>query len=134
MDQAIRIDNRIFERKRSSSITLDHSDAIHLLVSLFFAANLSSTKNDLLITLIVSKYTNFCPTTATPVQQRQTTDDMDIDFARRGPLTTAERQQRLVKDSALFAVSQDTSKLLVPDPTLALAHAKSKQLKWKAQQ
>ncbi|KAH9251017.1 hypothetical protein BASA81_011194 [Batrachochytrium salamandrivorans] len=37
------------------------------------------------------------PTTATPlnnVQQHRTTDDMDIDFARRGPLTTAERQQR----------------------------------------
>ncbi|KAH9265278.1 hypothetical protein BASA83_011177 [Batrachochytrium salamandrivorans] len=32
--------------------------------------------------------------TATPVQQRPTSNDMDIDFARRGPLTSSERQQR----------------------------------------
>ncbi|KAH9258761.1 hypothetical protein BASA81_002825 [Batrachochytrium salamandrivorans] len=44
---------------------------------------------------IISKYSQPSATiTATPVQQRSTSNDMDIDFARRGPLTTAERQQR----------------------------------------
>ncbi|KAH9271965.1 hypothetical protein BASA83_005806 [Batrachochytrium salamandrivorans] len=33
------------------------------------------------------------PITATPVQQLPTSDDMDIDFARRGPLSSSDRQQ-----------------------------------------
>ncbi|KAH9271469.1 hypothetical protein BASA83_006321 [Batrachochytrium salamandrivorans] len=58
---------------------------------------------------------------------------MDIDFARRGPLTSSNDNRGLVKDSALFAVSQDTSKPLVLGPTLALGLSdRSKPLKWKA--
>ncbi|KAH9263232.1 hypothetical protein BASA83_013421 [Batrachochytrium salamandrivorans] len=54
--------------------------------------------------------------TATPVQQRPTSNDMDIDFARRGPLTTAERQQRFSQDSALFASGYRNGTLSTQDP------------------
>ncbi|KAH9270318.1 hypothetical protein BASA83_007659 [Batrachochytrium salamandrivorans] len=41
------------------------------------------------------------PITSTPVQQRLTSDDMDIDFARRGPLTSSDRQKRLSQELCL---------------------------------
>ncbi|KAH6603018.1 hypothetical protein BASA61_000528 [Batrachochytrium salamandrivorans] len=87
---------------------------------LFLAFTLSSTNSNMLTTPVDQQIQQpSAPITATPVQQRPTSDDMDIDFARRGPLTSSNDNRGLVKDSALFAVSQDTSKPLVLSPTLA---------------
>ncbi|KAH9244899.1 hypothetical protein BASA81_017658 [Batrachochytrium salamandrivorans] len=93
---------------KSSSTTLNHSDAIHLQLNLFLASTLNSTNIDMLITLIVSQCSNLSPTTATPTQQRPTSDDMDIDFVLGvAPSVFQTDSKGLVKDSALFVVSQD---------------------------
>ncbi|KAH9255969.1 hypothetical protein BASA81_006009 [Batrachochytrium salamandrivorans] len=55
------------------------------------------------------------PTTSTPVQQHRTTDDMDIDFARRGPLTTTERQQRTVPLQLHIGKHVETATFYVTD-------------------
>ncbi|KAH6584112.1 hypothetical protein BASA61_007667 [Batrachochytrium salamandrivorans] len=67
---------------------------------------LSSTNSNMLTTTVDQQIQQpSAPITATPVQQRPTSDDMDIDFARRGPLTSSNDNRGLVKDSALFAYS-----------------------------
>ncbi|KAH9263082.1 hypothetical protein BASA83_013581 [Batrachochytrium salamandrivorans] len=85
MDQAIRIDNRIFERRLEQQYNLRS-----------FRRNPTSEYN------------------CSRIQPQQYQQRFDIDFARRGPLTTAERQQRLSQGLCLFVDSQDTSKPLVP--------------------
>ncbi|KAH9244874.1 hypothetical protein BASA81_017682 [Batrachochytrium salamandrivorans] len=95
MDQAIRIDNRIFERRQEqqyNSRPLRRNPLPNQPVSRIHSQQQQQQ--------YVDNYSRSpaqqpsAPTTATPTQQRPTSDDMDIDFARRGPLTTAERQQR----------------------------------------
>ncbi|KAH9248039.1 hypothetical protein BASA81_014328 [Batrachochytrium salamandrivorans] len=95
MDQAIRIDNRIFERKQEQQYNPRQ-----------FRRNqpptqpASRTHPQQYQHRYVDNFNHHpiqqpsAPITSTPVQPRRTTDDMDIDFARRGPLTTTERQQR----------------------------------------
>ncbi|KAH9262780.1 hypothetical protein BASA82_000199, partial [Batrachochytrium salamandrivorans] len=95
MDQAIRIDNRIFERRQeqqynprqfrrnqppNTPVPRSHSQQYQQR----FVDNYSRSPAN----------QPSAPITSTPVQQHRTTDDMDIDFARRGPLTSSERQQR----------------------------------------
>ncbi|KAH9271290.1 hypothetical protein BASA83_006617 [Batrachochytrium salamandrivorans] len=134
MDQAIRIDNRIFERRQEQQYnprSFRRNQPLNTAVSRIqpqqyqqqYMNNYSRQ----------SIHQTSAPITSTPVQQHRTTDDMDIDLARRGPLTSQKDNRGLVKDSALFVVSQDTSKPLVPGPTLALGLSdRSKPLKWKA--
>ncbi|KAH9263618.1 hypothetical protein BASA83_012961 [Batrachochytrium salamandrivorans] len=94
MDQAIRINNRIFERKQEQQYNLDHSDETppNQPVSRTYPQQYQQQQY-----VYNSNHQQIqqpsAPTTATPVNT-STTDDMDIDFARRGPLTTTERQQR----------------------------------------
>ncbi|KAH9264561.1 hypothetical protein BASA83_011964 [Batrachochytrium salamandrivorans] len=89
-----KIDNRIFERRQTavqSSITPTQSTSyqtIHRIHSQQHQHRFIDNPNHQQI------HQPSAPITATPVQQRSTSNDMDIDFARRGPLTTAERQQR----------------------------------------
>ncbi|KAH9263640.1 hypothetical protein BASA83_012949 [Batrachochytrium salamandrivorans] len=63
----------------------------------------------------------FCPTTATPVQPRLTSNDMDIDFARRGPLTNTERQQRPQRQVQAIAMEDSNIEVSGNDlwPTLS---------------
>ncbi|KAH9263805.1 hypothetical protein BASA83_012791 [Batrachochytrium salamandrivorans] len=67
---------------RSSSITLANSDETNLQIHPFLAATLSKYQQR-----FVDNYSRSpanqpsAPITSTPVQQHQTTDDMDIDFA-----------------------------------------------------
>ncbi|KAH9264848.1 hypothetical protein BASA83_011677 [Batrachochytrium salamandrivorans] len=95
-DMPIRIDNRIFERRQEQQYNPRQ-----------FRRNpppntpVSRIQPQQYQQRFVDNYSRSpanqpsAPITSTPVQQHRTTDDMDIDFARRGPLTTAERQQRL---------------------------------------
>ncbi|KAH9244125.1 hypothetical protein BASA81_018510 [Batrachochytrium salamandrivorans] len=99
MDQAIRIDNRIFERRQEQQYNPRHSDETNLQSPVprshsqqyqqrFVDNYIDLSKSNLLL-----DHCNSRPTTSEP-------DDMDIDFARRGPLTSSERQQRFIKDFA----------------------------------
>ncbi|KAH9262524.1 hypothetical protein BASA83_013788 [Batrachochytrium salamandrivorans] len=94
MDQAIRIDNRIFERRQEqqyNSRPLRRNPLPNQPVSRIHSQQQQQQYVD---NYSRSPAQQPLPPTATPTQQRPTSDDMDIDFARRGPLTTAERQQR----------------------------------------
>ncbi|KAH9252839.1 hypothetical protein BASA81_009247 [Batrachochytrium salamandrivorans] len=90
MDQAIRIDNRIFERRQEQQYNPRHSDEIHLQNTPVSRIHSSAVPQR-----FVDNYSRSpanqpsAPITSTPFQQHRTTDDMDIDFARRGPLTSA---------------------------------------------
>ncbi|KAH9263036.1 hypothetical protein BASA83_013649 [Batrachochytrium salamandrivorans] len=132
MDQAIRSTTGFLNDDKSNSTTLDHSDAIHLQLNLFLASTLNSTNIDMLITLKSSANTaTFCPNHCNSHSTTSTSDDMDIDFARRGSLSFSDRQQGLVKDFVLFAVSQAISKPFVPGPIpVSDPNAISKPSKW----
>ncbi|KAH6596373.1 hypothetical protein BASA61_003498 [Batrachochytrium salamandrivorans] len=54
------------------------------------------------------------PTTATPTQQRPTSDDMDIDFARRGSLSFSDRQQRFSQEPYLVCGQSGHLKAFCP--------------------
>ncbi|KAH9252127.1 hypothetical protein BASA81_009977 [Batrachochytrium salamandrivorans] len=61
-----------------------------------------------------------------------TTDDMDVDFARRGPLTPVERQRRMSPKACLVWANRAILRPLAPSQTLALApSAMSKRLRWR---
>ncbi|KAH9269923.1 hypothetical protein BASA83_008081 [Batrachochytrium salamandrivorans] len=75
----------------------------------FLEATLSSTNSDLLITTVDLQQINLLLRSLQLRPQHRTTDDMDIDFARRGPLTSSERQQRFSQGlypNAKFRLSQ----------------------------
>ncbi|KAH9271288.1 hypothetical protein BASA83_006615 [Batrachochytrium salamandrivorans] len=54
------------------------------------------------------------PTTATPVQQHRTSNDMDINFARRGPLSFSDRQQRFSQEPYLVCGQSGHLKAFCP--------------------
>ncbi|KAH9245822.1 hypothetical protein BASA81_016656 [Batrachochytrium salamandrivorans] len=95
MDQAIRIDNRIFERRQEQQYNsrplrrnpLPNQPIPHIHSQQYQQQYVDNFHRQ----QIQQPSTSI---TATPVQQRPTSNDMDIDFARRGPLTSSERQQR----------------------------------------
>ncbi|KAH9244958.1 hypothetical protein BASA81_017607 [Batrachochytrium salamandrivorans] len=109
MDQAIRIDNRIFERRQEQqynprtfrrtnlqiNLPLAHSSAVQHICDNF---NHHPIHNLLLRSLQLPSNTS-------------TTDDMDIDL-HVVVLSLPNDNRGLVKDFVLFAVSQDTSKHL----------------------
>ncbi|KAH6579713.1 hypothetical protein BASA60_003172, partial [Batrachochytrium salamandrivorans] len=115
MDQAFGSTTGFLNGDRSSSTTLDHSDETHLQLNLFLASTLSSTNSNMFDNSNHQQIQQpSAPTTATPVQQRPTSNDMDIDLLVVVLSLLLNDNRGLVKDSALFAVSQDTSKPLVP--------------------
>ncbi|KAH6596498.1 hypothetical protein BASA50_005078 [Batrachochytrium salamandrivorans] len=95
MDQAIRIDNRIFERRQEHQYNPRQFRRNPPPIQPILRINSQQHQQQYMENPNHHPANQLsAPTTSTPTQQRLTSDDMDIDFARRGPLTTAERQQR----------------------------------------
>ncbi|KAH9266726.1 hypothetical protein BASA83_010406 [Batrachochytrium salamandrivorans] len=110
MDQAIRIDNRIFERKQEQQYNPQS-----------FRRNPPPTQPQPVSRIHSQQYQhryvdNFnrqpmqqpsVPTTATPTQQRPTSDTWISILLGVAPSVFQTDSKGLVKDSALFVVSQD---------------------------
>ncbi|KAH9244487.1 hypothetical protein BASA81_018108 [Batrachochytrium salamandrivorans] len=135
MDQAIRIDNRIFERRQEQQYNPRSlrrnplpSQTIHRIHSQQHQHRFIDNPNHQQI------HQPSAPITATPVQQRSTSNDMDYSICRRGPSNYhAERQQRFSQGLCLVCGQSGHLKVTCPRSTLALDLSdKSKPLKWKA--
>ncbi|KAH9244759.1 hypothetical protein BASA81_017817 [Batrachochytrium salamandrivorans] len=133
MDQAIRIDNRIVEAPSRTAIRfLVHSDAI------LHPATLSLAPTP--ISILLRDYN--LPVRQAPLQpsafstppsatQHRSTDDMDVDFARRGPLTPVERQRRMSQRLCLVCGQSGHLKATCPKSNSRLdPSAMSKLSKW----
>ncbi|KAH9255965.1 hypothetical protein BASA81_006003 [Batrachochytrium salamandrivorans] len=95
MDQAIRIDNRIFERRQEQQYNPRPFQRNPPPIQPILRINSQQYQQQDMETPNHHPANQLsAPTTSTLTQQRLTSDDMDIDFARRGPLTSSERQQR----------------------------------------
>ncbi|KAH9264603.1 hypothetical protein BASA83_011933 [Batrachochytrium salamandrivorans] len=93
MDQAIRIDNRIFERRQEQQYNPRSFRRNPLQISLFLAFTLNSNNSNMLITTVDLQHSNLLPQPLQlPLNKHRTSNDMDIDFCSSWPLTTAERQ------------------------------------------
>ncbi|KAH9253866.1 hypothetical protein BASA81_008178 [Batrachochytrium salamandrivorans] len=134
MDQAIRIDNRIFERRQEQQYN-PRSFRCNPLPS----QPVSRIQPQQYQSRYVDNFNRqpiqqpSVPTTATPVQQHRTSNDMDIDFARRGPLSSSDRQQRFSQEPYLVCGQSGHLKATCPQVQLSASdpNAKSKPLKWK---
>ncbi|KAH9244880.1 hypothetical protein BASA81_017689 [Batrachochytrium salamandrivorans] len=96
MDQAIRIDNRIVERRQEQQYVprpFRRNPPLSHFVPRSNANQYSSRDYNLPVRQTPLQPSAF-PTPPSSTQHRST-DDMDVDFARRGPLTPVERQRRM---------------------------------------
>ncbi|KAH6562870.1 hypothetical protein BASA62_008870 [Batrachochytrium salamandrivorans] len=132
MDQAIRIDNRIVERRQETAIrssSIPAQSSTQPLCPSLQHQSVSSRDYNLPVRQTPLQPSAFStPPSAT---QHRSTDDMDVDFARRGPLTPVERQRRMIQRLCLFAANRAILRPLAPSQTLDLNPQRHVQrLRW----
>ncbi|KAH9271903.1 hypothetical protein BASA83_006007 [Batrachochytrium salamandrivorans] len=122
MDMAIRIDNRLFERRQeqrlnhqqpSSSNSSANSVTFHFRnqqqqLKFFEPKSATPNRSDSFINL----------PSARPMQKLN--NHMDIDFIRRGPLSSMEREHRMKHELCLFVGELAIERQLAPSPGSSL--------------
>ncbi|KAH9269396.1 hypothetical protein BASA83_008626 [Batrachochytrium salamandrivorans] len=99
MDMAIRIDNRLFERRQEQRFSHQRPSSSYSSatpVTSRFRNQASNNKDSLKpdnLQIQFSQNSFINPSPVRPVQK--SSDDMDIDFVRRGPLSSMERENRM---------------------------------------
>ncbi|KAH9269328.1 hypothetical protein BASA83_008693, partial [Batrachochytrium salamandrivorans] len=117
MDMAIRIDNRLFERRQEQRLSHQRLSSSYALATPITSRFMNQQQQQRLFeprqTATQNRFNSFINLpSARPI--KKSSNDMDIDFVRRGPLSSMERKHRMKQGLCLVCGGADHRKVNCP--------------------